>query len=111
MIPFSGDGLHGCAEATAFLAEKVAACEAAGIARNRVVVDPGFGFGKTLEHNLALLRGLDRFVDTGLPVLVGYVSQVHAWPDHGPACGRTRSCRCGGGAAGGSARSGHRQGS
>jgi dihydropteroate synthase len=59
------------AEVAGFLAERVAACEAAGIARNRIVIDPGFGFGKTLEHNLALLRRLDRFVDSGLPVLVG----------------------------------------
>jgi dihydropteroate synthase len=59
------------AEVSGFLAERVAACEAAGIARDRIVIDPGFGFGKTLEHNLALLRCLDRFVDLGLPVLVG----------------------------------------
>lgn len=59
------------AEVAAFLLERVAACEAAGVATDRIIVDPGFGFGKTLEHNLALLRGLDRFVDTGLPVLVG----------------------------------------
>lgn len=59
------------AEVAAFLAERVAACEAAGIARNRIVIDPGFGFGKTLAHNLALLRRLDRFAGMGLPVLVG----------------------------------------
>jgi dihydropteroate synthase len=59
------------AEVAEFLAERVAACEAAGIARNQIVIDPGFGFGKTLEHNLALLRRLDHFVDLGLPVLVG----------------------------------------
>ncbi|HTY98445.1 MAG TPA: dihydropteroate synthase [Rhodocyclaceae bacterium] len=59
------------AEVSAFLAERVAACEAAGIGRRRIVVDPGFGFGKTLAHNLALLRQLDRFGDLGLPVLAG----------------------------------------
>lgn len=58
-------------EVLAFLAERVAACEAAGIARQRIVIDPGFGFGKTLGHNLDLLRHLRRFVDTGLPVLAG----------------------------------------
>ena len=54
-----------------FLLARVAACEAAGIDRSRLLLDPGFGFGKTLEHNLALLRALPRFVATGLPVLVG----------------------------------------
>jgi len=59
------------AEVLAFLMERVAACEAVGIGRNRIVIDPGFGFGKTLGHNLALLRRLDRFAGTGLPVLAG----------------------------------------
>ena len=59
------------AEVLAFLADRVAACQAAGIAANRIVIDPGFGFGKTIGHNLALLKQLDRFVATGLPVLVG----------------------------------------
>lgn len=59
------------AEVRGFLAGRVLACEMAGIARNRLVVDPGFGFGKTLEHNLALLAGLGQLVELGLPVLVG----------------------------------------
>src|SRR6185312_15732626 len=46
-----------------FLAERVFACEMAGVGKRSVLVDPGFGFGKTLEHNLALLRALDRFRD------------------------------------------------
>lgn len=54
-----------------YLAGRVAACERAGIAQNRLLLDPGFGFGKTLDHNLALLGGLDRFLEFGLPVLVG----------------------------------------
>ncbi|MGA9421413.1 MAG: dihydropteroate synthase [Rhodanobacteraceae bacterium] len=54
-----------------FLAERVFACEMAGIDKRRVLVDPGFGFGKTLEHNLALLRGLDRFRDLAAGVFVG----------------------------------------
>lgn len=54
-----------------FLAERAAACETAGIARERVVVDPGFGFGKTLEHNLELLRGLRGIAALGYPVLAG----------------------------------------
>jgi dihydropteroate synthase len=59
------------AEVYDFLLERVAACEVAGMTRNRIVIDPGFCFGKTLGHNLALLRHLDRFVETGLPVLAG----------------------------------------
>ncbi|MBU6477692.1 MAG: dihydropteroate synthase [Xanthomonadaceae bacterium] len=54
-----------------FLAERVFACEMAGIDKRRVLVDPGFGFGKTLEHNLALLRDLERFRDLGAGVFVG----------------------------------------
>ena len=59
------------AEVRAFLQARVAACEAAGIDTNRICLDPGFGFGKTLEHNLELMRRLDAFVALDLPVLVG----------------------------------------
>lgn len=59
------------AEVGAFLAERSAACVAAGIAPERIVIDPGFGFGKTPGHNLQLLQGLDRLVASGHPVLVG----------------------------------------
>lgn len=58
-------------EVAQFLAARVAAAEAAGIARERIVVDPGFGFGKTLEHNLVLLRRLGELAVPGLPLLVG----------------------------------------
>ena len=54
-----------------FLAERLFACEMAGIAKKNLVVDPGFGFGKTLEHNLRLLRQLARLADLGVPVLAG----------------------------------------
>jgi dihydropteroate synthase len=54
-----------------FLAERLFACEMAGIARKNLVVDPGFGFGKTLDHNLLLLRQLSRLADLGVPVLAG----------------------------------------
>lgn len=54
-----------------FLAERIFAAEMSGIAKNRVVVDPGFGFGKSTAHNLALLAQLDRFADLGVPVLAG----------------------------------------
>jgi len=59
------------AEVTAFLAARATACVGGGIARERIVVDPGFGFGKTVEHNLILLRRLDAIVALGYPVLVG----------------------------------------
>jgi dihydropteroate synthase len=55
-----------------FLAARVAACERAGIARNRIVIDPGFGFGKTVEHNLELLRRLPELAQPGLPVMAGW---------------------------------------
>jgi dihydropteroate synthase len=58
-------------EVAEFLGERVAAAEAAGIALNRIAVDPGFGFGKSLEHNIELLRRLDELVVPGLPLLVG----------------------------------------
>ena len=54
-----------------FLAERVFACEMAGIDKRRIVIDPGFGFGKSLEHNLALLAQLRRFTELGVPVLAG----------------------------------------
>lgn len=59
------------AEVAGFLAERVGACLAAGIADARIVLDPGFGFGKTLEHNLALLRDLPATSPEGLPILAG----------------------------------------
>jgi dihydropteroate synthase len=59
------------AEVIAFLEQRVAACEGAGIPPARILIDPGFGFGKTVEHNLRLLNRLDRLAATGLPVLVG----------------------------------------
>lgn len=59
------------AEVAGFLDDRVTACTAAGIKKNRIVIDPGFGFGKTLAHNLALLRHLDRLARSGLPVLAG----------------------------------------
>lgn len=55
----------------AFLADRVRAAVAAGIAHCRLIVDPGFGFGKTLQHNLLLLAALASFEELGLPVLVG----------------------------------------
>lgn len=53
-----------------FLAERLFACQMAGIDKKRILIDPGFGFGKTLAHNLALLRGLERFCELA-PIMVG----------------------------------------
>ena len=54
-----------------FLAARVAVAEAAGIPRARIAVDPGIGFGKTLDHNLTLIRGLSLFHGLGCPILLG----------------------------------------
>jgi dihydropteroate synthase len=59
------------AEVHAWLQERVALCVAEGIPKEKMAIDPGIGFGKTLEHNLALLKGLDRFLDIGCPLLLG----------------------------------------
>jgi dihydropteroate synthase len=58
-------------EVKAFLLERAQSCRAAGVPADRIAIDPGFGFGKTLAHNAALLRGLDAFAAEGWPVLIG----------------------------------------
>jgi dihydropteroate synthase len=58
-------------EVESFLIQRAQACEAAGISRDDIFIDPGFGFGKTLEHNIALFRALPRLCRSGYPVLVG----------------------------------------
>ena len=59
------------AEVLGFLDERIAWCESRGIPRSRIAVDPGIGFGKTFEHNLKLLRNLERFANLGCALLVG----------------------------------------
>ena len=59
------------AEVLAFLAERKNSCMSAGIGSKKIILDPGFGFGKTLAHNLTLFSAIDQFVGTGHPVLVG----------------------------------------
>jgi dihydropteroate synthase len=59
------------AEVRAFLSERIGAAVAAGVDRRRLIVDPGIGFGKLLEHNLALLAGVGELVSLGGPVLIG----------------------------------------
>lgn len=58
-------------EVISFLRQRISACEKAGISRSRLVLDPGFGFGKTLEQNITLFRALPALVAEGLPVMVG----------------------------------------
>jgi dihydropteroate synthase len=60
------------AEVLQFLQDRIEAAGKAGIARERIVADPGFGFGKTMEHNLALLRNLDRFRVLEVPMAAGW---------------------------------------
>ncbi|PIW58980.1 dihydropteroate synthase [Shewanella sp. CG12_big_fil_rev_8_21_14_0_65_47_15] len=59
------------AEVSTFLAERIQACLDAGIPREHLLIDPGFGFGKTLEHNYELLAKLDTFAQFELPILIG----------------------------------------
>jgi dihydropteroate synthase len=59
------------AEVRAFLAQRVQACIGRGIGRDRIVIDPGIGFGKSLDHNLALLSAVDQLAADGVPVLIG----------------------------------------
>jgi len=60
------------AEVRDFLAARIAACERAGISRDRLVADPGFGFGKTVAHNLTLLKRLPELAALGVPLLAGW---------------------------------------
>ncbi|MFT5709985.1 MAG: dihydropteroate synthase [Halioglobus sp.] len=55
-----------------FLQQRVAACVEAGIEKNCIILDPGFGFGKTVKHNLQLLQGLPHLSELGFPLLVGF---------------------------------------
>lgn len=66
--PIYGDVVH---EVRAFLLERVQCCLEAGFTSSQIVIDPGFGFGKTLDHNLVLFRNLHEFTTLGYPVLVG----------------------------------------
>ena len=63
---------HVLAEVTQFLAQRAARLQSLGVARQRIVLDPGFGFGKTLAHNIELHRGIPALRELGFPVLVGW---------------------------------------
>jgi dihydropteroate synthase len=67
------------------------ACIDAGIARERIALDPGFGFGKTLAHNLALLRALGTLAATGYPVVAG--CRASARSGRSPGGASTSGCR------------------
>jgi len=58
-------------EVTGWLGERIDACNTAGLSTDRLIVDPGIGFGKTVDHNLALLAGLDQLATLGCPILLG----------------------------------------
>ncbi len=58
-------------EVLAYLAGRIELCVAAGIDRSKIIADPGIGFGKTLDHNLALMGNIDRFQDLEVPILLG----------------------------------------
>jgi dihydropteroate synthase len=74
------------AEVVAFLRDRAALAVSAGIERGRILIDPGIGFGKTVDHNLQLLRGLPELAGIGPPVLVGisrkaFIGKVLDLPD------------------------------
>jgi len=81
-------------EVRAFLAERLAAAEDAGVRRGRCIVDPGIGFGKLLPHNLALLSGAGALAELGVPVLVGpsrkrFIGEIAGADDAGRRLGGT----------------------
>lgn len=74
-------------EVKSFLRQRVATCVTAGLNKKNIIIDPGFGFGKTLEHNLSLFKHLDTFLDLEVPILVGVSrkSMIGAVLDNAPA--------------------------
>ncbi|MBE8577112.1 dihydropteroate synthase [Vibrio sp. OPT18] len=80
----------------AFLKERVEACEAVGISNDQLILDPGFGFGKTIEHNYHLLAHLEKFHTLGLPVLAGMSrkSMIFKLLDKAPADCMVASVTC-----------------
>ncbi|MEZ8017303.1 dihydropteroate synthase [Vibrio splendidus] len=80
----------------AFLQERVEACEAVGISKDQLILDPGFGFGKTIEHNYHLLAHLEKFHTLGLPVLAGMSrkSMIFKLLDKAPADCMVASVTC-----------------
>jgi dihydropteroate synthase len=83
------------AEVRRYLVERLSACRAAGIGADALAVDPGFGFGKVLEHNLALLQSLEAFTTLGASLLVGLSRKSMI----GTLTGRPANCRLAGSVA------------
>ncbi|MEZ8193411.1 MULTISPECIES: dihydropteroate synthase [Vibrio] len=83
-------------DVTSFLQERIAACEAVGIQKEQLILDPGFGFGKTIDHNYQLLAHLDQFHALGLPILAGMSrkSMVFKLLDKAPAECMVASVTC-----------------
>ena len=79
------------AEIRAFLSQRVDWAVERGVKRSQIVIDPGIGFGKRVEHNLLILRHLDKFVSLGLPVLVGASRKRFIRPSSGDAARRVES--------------------
>jgi len=82
---------------TAFLKERIAAAVAAGVAEERIIIDPGFGFGKTVAHNLEMLRRLAEFSALGRPILIGTsrkstIGQVLSLPVEERLLGTAATC-------------------
>ncbi|MGB1974765.1 MAG: dihydropteroate synthase [Vibrio toranzoniae] len=79
-----------------FLTERVESCEAVGISKEQLILDPGFGFGKTIEHNYHLLAHLDKFHSLGLPILAGMSrkSMIYKLLDKVPADCMVASVTC-----------------
>ena len=79
-----------------FLKERVEACETVGISKEQLILDPGFGFGKTIEHNYHLLAQLDKFHKLGLPILAGMSrkSMIFKLLDKAPADCMVASVTC-----------------
>lgn len=77
-------------EVIAYLAGRIELCVAAGIDRKKIIADPGIGFGKTLDHNLALIGNLDRFQALEVPILLGASRKrfIAALDQEGPAANR-----------------------
>ena len=71
MVAAAAAGASMINDVRSFLEDRVVACEAAGIARDLIVLDPGFGFGKSVEHNIRLLANLRQLAVTGLPLMAG----------------------------------------
>lgn len=84
-------------EVRTFLTTRAEVAEAAGIARERIWIDPGIGFGKTVGHNLELLRRTDRFAATGYPVLIGasrkaFIGRIDGSPEADRTGGTIAAC-------------------